>query len=114
MTQKILSLGFDTERPYGEFAIGPQASDLRRRQLDFVRKINRVYDSEGAARTFFILGQYLYSCLKDVDESTLRAIYDHDNPLIEVQQHSYSHPIFREIQDRPDKPVLPSGDHGKR
>src|SRR3989338_9881082 len=106
MGTKILSLGFDTERPYGELAITPKGDDFRKRQVGFVQKINQVYDSEEVPRTFFILGHYLDSCLRNFDEDFLRLVYNRLNPLVEIQQHSYSHPIFRAVKGREDKTVV--------
>ena len=53
-----------------------------------------MFDQKGAPRTFFILGHYLESCLNKYDIDSLQEVYDRNNPLVEIQQHSYSHQIF--------------------
>lgn len=106
MTQKYLSFGYDTERPYGELALSEPGSELRKKQIDFIRKLNTMFDQEGVPRTFFILGHYLESCLNDYDTDSLREIYNRNNPLLEIQQHSYSHPILRPIKGREEKKVI--------
>ncbi len=105
MAQKVLSLGFDTERPYGNFAYTPEGKDLRKKQIEFVAKINEEYDKLGAPRTFFILGHYLDASLDEFSQEHLQQIYDKSNLLIELQQHSYSHLIFRPIKGRDDAVV---------
>lgn len=106
MAQKYLSFGYDTERPYGELALSERGSAIRKKQIDFVRNLNSMFDQKCAPRTFFILGHYLESCLNEYDMDSLREVYDITNPLVEIQQHSYSHQIFRPIKGRNDKQIL--------
>ncbi|MDE3742516.1 polysaccharide deacetylase family protein [Maribacter polysaccharolyticus] len=110
MTRKYLSFGYDTERPYGEFAQTKIGSELRKKLMGFIRKLNGMFDQEDVPRTFFILGHYLEACLTDYDIDALREVYHKDNPLIELQQHSYSHPIIRKIKGREEKKVITSGE----
>lgn len=97
MGEVLLALGYDTERPYGALAETEEGKKLRKRQLAFVQKLIETLDSEAVPRTFFILGNYLERCLDDYTKDDLREIYDKKNPLNEIQQHSYSHPVFRHI-----------------
>ncbi len=105
MAQKILSIGFDTERPYGSWAHTENGIRLREEQLAFAAKINNTYDLLEVPRTFFILGQYLEACLEYFPRETLHEIFSPANPLIEIAQHSYSHAIFRPITWKND-PIL--------
>jgi len=100
--KKILSFGYDTERPYGFWAETNKGKDFRNKQLEFIKKLNKMLDSNNCPRTFFILGDYLFRCLDNFDKKTLREIYNSENLLIEIQQHSFSYQIFRNL-GRDDK-----------
>jgi len=93
MIQKILTIGFDTETPVG---VGIHKSELRKHQVNFLHKLNSVYDREATPRTFFVLGKYLEDCLGDFSESDLQEALSTRNKLTEIQQHSYSHIVFKE------------------
>lgn len=113
MTQKFLSFGFDTESPYGTFASTIEGKDLRKRQIELVQRINQVFDNHDAPRTFFILGAYLDACLEDNSPSELREIHNKNNPLVEIQQHSFSHLIFRIIKGKEGRHVATPREFGK-
>ena len=98
MTVKI-SLGYDTERPYGSWAETSEGDAFRQKQLMFVRSLSQFLDSEHVPRTHFILGNYLDCCQRTVSKEELGEIYGKENTLMELQQHSYSHPIFRPTQE---------------
>lgn len=100
-----LSLGYDTERPYGNWAQTPEGDAFRQKQIEFVKKMSAFLDSEHVPRTHFILGHYLDSCQRTFSKEELREIYNKDNLFMELQQHSYSHPIFRPTQEG-DKGVV--------
>src|SRR3989344_1516700 len=94
-----LSLGYDTERPYGKWAETKEGDAFREQQIAFVRKMSTFLDSEKVPRTHFILGNYLDFCKRTLTKDEIRGVYDKNNPLMELQQHSYSHPIFRPTQE---------------
>lgn len=106
MTKKYLAFGYDTERPYGALALSEEGREFRKGQIGFVRRMNAMFDEKDVPRTYFLLGNYLESCLLDFDKGCLRTIYNKENPLIEIQQHTYSHPIIRPIKGRLDKHVF--------
>lgn len=93
-----LALGYYAERPYGRFAETSEGKASRPKQLDFQRKLFGFLDKEGAPRTVFILGDFLEKCLYDFRRKDLRELYDKDNRLNDIQQHSYSHAAFRPIR----------------
>ena len=101
MTKVILSLGFDTERPYGVMADTEEGRVFRAKQLDFVKSLSNTLDFEGVQRTFFILGEYFDKCLNesggDYSSEDLKSIFMSHTYLAEIQQHSYSHHIIKEI-----------------
>ena len=86
-----LSLGYDTERPYGKWAETPEGDAFREKQIAFVREMSQFLNSEHVPRTHFILGNYLDCCQRTFTQKELREIYTEDNQLMEIQQHSYSH-----------------------
>ena len=55
MKNKILSFGYDTERPYGNLADTEKGRAFRQKQLVFVRKLNGMFEEQNCPRTFFIL-----------------------------------------------------------
>ncbi|HYD03350.1 MAG TPA: polysaccharide deacetylase family protein [Alphaproteobacteria bacterium] len=103
MKKKILSFGYDDERPYGNLADTDKGREFRSRKMDFMEQLNQMFDDYNCPRTFFILGQYLDKCTETVNISRLREIYNKDNSKIDIQQHSYSHPAIRKIAGRDDK-----------
>ncbi len=105
MSRIKLSLGYDTERPYGEWAETEKGKEFRLKQIDFVRKMNGVLNLAGVPRTHYILGNYLERCTDTMSIKDLREVYDVNNSLMELQQHSYSHPIFRPTKEG-DKSVI--------
>lgn len=100
MPHVTLSFGYDTERPYGTWARGPEGARMREAQLAMVERLNAALDDLDAPRTFFLLGDYLEQCARAVPVERLRSLYDPHHPLIDVQQHSYSHPSVRPIAGR--------------
>ncbi|MBS3151254.1 polysaccharide deacetylase family protein [Candidatus Woesearchaeota archaeon] len=105
MSNVILSLGYDTERPYGIFADSYNGKQFRREQLRFINRLSDFLDEENVPRTFFILGDYLEKCLRDFSKDELRGIYCRSR-LNDIQQHSYSHLIFRRIKRNEGKPIV--------
>ena len=49
-----LLLGFDVERPYGDFAKGDEGKEQVKRNLNVIEEINDLCEKVGAGRTFFI------------------------------------------------------------
>lgn len=102
MTRKILSLGFDDERPYGDLARTQEGQEYRLKKLDFIHRMNVTLNREGVPRTHFILGDYIDQCVEHVGEKFVQDVYyltfdeDGNNKgtkegLLELQQHTYSH-----------------------
>ncbi|HLC56894.1 MAG TPA: polysaccharide deacetylase family protein [Candidatus Nanoarchaeia archaeon] len=111
MTNVNLLFGYDTESPYGDKASTEEGAREREVTLRTVDKLNSLFEEySGFGRTFFILGSFLESTSEHFMGNTeLRTIFSSDDPLVDIQQHSYSHVPFRRIATRPDKdPMLPS------
>jgi peptidoglycan/xylan/chitin deacetylase (PgdA/CDA1 family) len=100
MNRITLSFGYDTERPYGRFADSPEGKEFRKNQLDYLFRLKEIARREEISRTYFILGHYMEKCLDDFSLETIREIFDKDDILTDLQQHTYSHPVFREIHGR--------------
>ena len=95
--------GFDTERPYGPNGAGEDGKRQRMNNLSVVSRINELLDKSDAGRTFFILGTYLDQSVEQLGSAYLRQVFATDNPLVEIAQHTYSHPVMADIATRPDK-----------
>jgi peptidoglycan/xylan/chitin deacetylase (PgdA/CDA1 family) len=106
MAEIFLSFGYDDERPYGSWADTPAGRELRKKNLDLVTRLTKTLDSEHMPRTFFLLGHYVERCIDDFSADTLRGIYNVDNPLNDLQQHTYSHQVFRKIPFSPDRRII--------
>lgn len=103
-----LAFGFCAERPFGDWADSPKGPGMRRKNLRSVEGINNMMEGLEVPRTFFILGDYLRRCTGEYSTGELKDIFMTRSGLVEIQQHSYSHPIFRAIERRPDRvPITP-------
>jgi len=97
--------GFDTERPWRPNARRDltKADGERERNLDAVARIGSLMDSYGAGRTFFILGDYIELSEGVVGGDHLRQVFQPENPLVEIGQHTHNHVIVAPIKTRPDR-----------
>lgn len=101
-----LSFGFYSEMPYGKLAETNVGKEARIKELDITSRINHLFDSFKASRTYFMLGDFLEKSKAHVGEESLKEIYNVENPLIEVSQHTQTHVIFRAISRRNDKKAV--------
>ncbi len=91
-----LALGYDTERPYGKMASTIEGEEFRKRKIAFVDGVfGEVLDNLQAPRTHFMLGHFLEQSAASIGSQTLRKIFRVGRGLVEIGQHSYSHPVFR-------------------
>lgn len=108
MAPVILSLGYDTERPYGSLADTTEGDLFRAQKIAFVNRLSHVLDSQGVPRTHFILGHFLDRARRTFSESSLREVFSPAaHPLIEIGQHSYSHPIIKATTEGDKTPIDP-------
>lgn len=107
MTVQLL-FGFDTERPYGPQAKTDEGKAEREANLELIARMNSRMDKNGAGRTFFILGEYLEASAEQVGNEYLRQVFNPQNELIEIGQHTYSHVTVAPIATRPDKKPVSS------
>jgi len=105
MSNIKLAFGYDIEKPYGYFAETKGGEKFRQKQLKFIKKLSELLNKENIPRTFFILGDYLKKCLNHFSKDELKTIYYNDN-LNEIQQHSYSHIIFKEIKNVENRQIF--------
>lgn len=103
-----LLLGFDTERPYGPFGETEEGKKLREKHLITGAKLNELLNKYNTQRTFFMLGTYIQQSLDQVGQKGLIEVYQPQNSLVEIAQHTYSHPILAPIKTRPDKQPISS------
>ncbi len=90
---RYLSLGFDDERPYGDFAKKPEGKEFRREKWKFLERMNKLFDGEGVPRTHFLLTRYLQEAEQATGAAMLRDLYCY-HPDLEIAQHSHSHGII--------------------
>jgi hypothetical protein len=110
MQKLSLSLGFDTERPYGPWAETPDGAAFRKRQLAFIDTMNEKFDAAEVPRTHFILTAYLDGCRKAIGKTLLRKRFDTKNHLQDLQQHSHSHGIMSPLQGV-SRPVMSADEY---
>ena len=104
MRNAYFLIGFDTEVPYGSSARTNESKSSREDAINTIKKLNSLFDSEGINRTHFILGDFLEAIDATTGRKTVNELFNW--PLIDIQQHTYSHQTFREIVTRPDKKPL--------
>jgi len=104
-----IAFGYDDERPYGKLALTEKGKDLREKNLRFVAELIKFFIEKRIPCTFFILGQYLEYCIDEFSVRDLREIYRPENSLIDIQQHSYSHPPLKPLPEDKNRPVVSTG-----
>lgn len=95
MGRVYVALGYDTEAPYGVRALTKEGHKFLREHLDFIDRLGTLLDGESIPRTHFFLGQHLIATVSATDVDVVREVYL--RPLVEVGQHSFSHPVLAEI-----------------
>lgn len=108
----FLSFGYDTEAPYGDKAATPEGAEIRRQNIETVRALNELFDTEGIPRTHFILGNWLEHCRADHSQEQLQNLFT-GSPGLEVGQHSYSHQTIKEVPGQPDRKKVPIDDFAR-
>ncbi|MBU1975650.1 MAG: polysaccharide deacetylase family protein [Nanoarchaeota archaeon] len=99
---KVL-LGLDTEVPYGPRALTEEGRHLRRDNHGLIARLQDITNKFDAGRTFFILGDYLEKAAQELSPEMLRRLFEPDNHLVEIGQHTYNHVIIAPIPTRPDR-----------
>lgn len=99
----IVMLGFDCDRPRGEFIFSKEGNIMAERKFKSINKISCQLKKLKIPRTYFICGQFLESMSKRFGAKSLQNIFDVKNDLVEIGDHTYSHSIVKSISSRPDK-----------
>ncbi len=104
MVVKIL-YGFDTERPWGPDARKDpeKAKAEREANLGLISIMGDLMNKYNAGRTFFILGDYIDLCEESLGKEHLRQVFQFENNLVEIGQHTYNHVTVAPIATRPDR-----------
>lgn len=103
-------MGFDDERPYGDFANQKKGKDFLLRKIDFMQSMNERFDSVQVPRTHFLLASYLEAARSIIGDKVLHEIYPCENPLLDLQQHTYSHGIIEALHGV-DRSVMTADDY---
>ena len=101
-----LLISFDCERPRGEkldTEEGLAAAERKLRSLDTIRNL---LNENSIPRTYFICGSFLVSMVLKYGNDKMKDLFDPDNELVEIADHSYSHQVSKAILTRPDKEPL--------
>ncbi|MBS3159319.1 polysaccharide deacetylase family protein [Candidatus Woesearchaeota archaeon] len=109
MTQVYYLPAFDSERPYGKSGETLNGMKQRLENLGVVAALNEYCGTNKIPRTFFVLGSMLEQAERQgIDSKALRQIYNIEDSLVEIANHSYSHPTIARLERRPDKtPITP-------
>ena len=94
---RYLSLGFDDERPYGDFAKKPEGRKFRKEKWEFLERMNDLFDANAVERTHFILTKYLQEAEQATGAAMLKDLYFYHEKL-EIAQHSHSHGIIAPLR----------------
>ena len=104
----VLMLGFDCDRPRDAFIVSKEGSEMAERKINSIQQISNVLNKLKLPRTFFICGHFLRSMNYKYGSEKLKNIFDIENKLVEIADHSYSHNVLKKIVTRPDKiPMTP-------
>ena len=98
-----IMLGFDCDRPRGNFINTSDGSKMAVRKIESLQRITETLNSLVIPRTFFICGQFLESMSNKFGISCVRESFGSDNYLVELADHTYSHNVLAGIKTRPDK-----------
>jgi peptidoglycan/xylan/chitin deacetylase (PgdA/CDA1 family) len=102
-----IMLGFDCDRPRGEYVLTEEGSEMADRKINSIEYISKELESLGIPRTFFVCGEFLETMNSIYGAQRLITAFQVNNSLVEFADHSYSHNILKKIDSRPDKTPIP-------
>jgi methionyl-tRNA formyltransferase len=98
-----IMIGFDCDRPRGEFIKTTAGAAMAQRKIASLQKIKNDLDSLQIPRTYFICGAFLESMSAKFGKEKMKAVFTSPKELVEIADHSYSHRVMKNITTRPDK-----------
>ena len=101
--QLVVMLGFDCDRPRGDYINTEIGAMMANQKMNSIQKISKDLENLKIPRTFFIAGQFLESMSKKYGNKLMKNIFKINNDLVEIGDHTYSHNIIKSISSRPDK-----------
>lgn len=101
-------VGFDCDRPRGDFINSVQGEEMAHIKIKSLESISSALDALGISRTYFICGMFLESMSNKFGKDRLRDAFDPTSPLVEIADHTYSHNVLKKIPSRPDKTPVSS------
>jgi peptidoglycan/xylan/chitin deacetylase (PgdA/CDA1 family) len=109
MGDLFILVSFDVESPYGEYGTTETGRQERKLNLKYIEQFSRLLDTFHIRRTYFILGDYLRQGKEQLGPMYLQQVFQPNNPLVEIAQHTYSHGTVLPIKTRPDRtPMSPA------
>lgn len=103
-----IMLGFDCDRPRGDFIQTKEGMEMAKRKIQSLKKISSTLEELKIPRTFFVCGKFLQSMNSVFGKEEMKKAFGIKSPLVEIGDHSYSHNIVKKIKTRPDKiPITP-------
>lgn len=103
-----IMLGFDCDRPRGDFIKTEKGMSMAQRKIKSLQEISKTLQELEIPRTFFVCGQFLESMSALFGTGRMKKVFDIDSSLVEIGDHSYSHSVVKKIKTRLDKiPITP-------
>lgn len=103
-----IMLGFDCDRPRGDFIKTEEGMRMAQRKIKSLQEISKTLQELEIPRTFFVCGQFLESMSSLFGKGEIKKVFGIDSSLVEIGDHSYSHSVVKKIKTRPDKiPITP-------
>jgi len=103
MENVFVLISFDVESPYGEYGLSPEGQKERLSNFDYILQVRNLMNRAHIKRTCFILGDYLVQGLAQCGEQVLKNLFEPQNPLVEIAQHTFRHGTVLPIPTRPDR-----------
>ncbi|CAN2044510.1 putative Polysaccharide deacetylase family protein [Candidatus Magnetomoraceae bacterium gMMP-1] len=103
MKNLYILISFDVESPYGKYGLSDAGRQERIFNLAYIENLSNLLNSYKIKRTYFILGDYLLQGKEQLGKKYLKKVFEPENPLIEIAQHTYSHGTVIPIVTRPDR-----------
>lgn len=96
-------ISFDVESPYGAYGLTDAGKKEHEQNFVYMKQIRERLNALNIKRTYFILGDHLFQQREMFGNEELKNIFEPDNPLSEIAQHTYTHGVAAPIPTRPDR-----------
>lgn len=107
MGKMSVLLGFDCDRPRGDFIWTSEGSQMAEIKMFSLEQISRILNSLEIPRTYFVCGQFLESMTDKFGQARIQQVFLSRESLSEIADHTYTHNVLKFIPTRADKQPIP-------